>query len=91
MVIVGNKYDKVEVAAEQPEDYTPVREVLKELVKSFQQVQMGIECSAYYDRNVNKVLNSAQRAVLYPLPPLYDLNKKQITPSSVAPSCGSSE
>ena len=29
---------------------------------------------------MTKVLNSAQRAVLYPLPPLYDLNKKQITP-----------
>ena len=37
---------------------------------------MGIECSAYYDRNVKKVLNCAQRAVLYPLSPLYDLNTK---------------
>jgi hypothetical protein len=41
---------------------------------------MGIECSAYYDRKVKQVLNSAQRAVLYPLGPLYDLSNKQITP-----------
>jgi len=40
---------------------------------------MGIECSAYYDKNVKKVLNSAQRAILYPLGPLYDLTSKQIT------------
>lgn len=37
---------------------------------------MGFECSAYYQRNVKKVLNGAQRAVLYPLAPLYDLNTK---------------
>jgi hypothetical protein len=40
---------------------------------------MGIECSAFYDRNVKKVLNSAQRAILYPLRPLYDLNTKNVT------------
>lgn len=40
---------------------------------------MGIQCSAYYDRNVKKVLNCAQRAVLYPLGPLYDLNSKELT------------
>jgi hypothetical protein len=40
---------------------------------------MGLECSAYYDRNVKKVLSSGQRALLYPLRPLYDLSTKQIT------------
>ena len=40
---------------------------------------MGIECSAFYDRNVKSVLNCAQRAVLYPLSPLYDLEEKRIT------------
>ena len=41
---------------------------------------MGIECSAKYDKNIKKVLNSAQRAVLYPLAPLYDHSEKTITP-----------
>jgi Ras family protein T1 len=54
--------------------------VLKNVVRSFKQVQMGIECSAAYDKNIKKVLNYAQRAVLYPLAPLYDLNLKTITP-----------
>jgi Ras family protein T1 len=79
IVLVGNKYDKIELPIDQEKDYTPVREVLRSLVRSFKQVQMGIECSAYYDKNVKKVLNSAQRAILYPLGPLYDLTSKQIT------------
>jgi len=53
---------------------------LKNLVRSYKQVQMGVECSAYKDINIKKVLNSAQRAVLYPLAPLYDINQKTITP-----------
>lgn len=48
-------------------------------MRSYKQVQMGIECSAFYDKNIKKVLNSAQRAVLYPLAPLYDINGKKIT------------
>ena len=40
---------------------------------------MGLECSAYYDQNVKMVLNSAQRAILYPIGPLYDLTEKKIT------------
>lgn len=80
VVIAGNKYDKIELPVDQERDYTPVREVLRGLVRSYRQVQMGIECSAAYDRNVKKVLNSAQRAVLYPLGPLYDLTSKHISP-----------
>ena len=80
MVIVGNKTDKVELLVDQREDYVSVKEVLKNVVRSFRQVQMGIECSAFYDKNIKKVLASAQRAVLYPLSPLYDLTTKSITP-----------
>ena len=65
---------------DQEQDHTPIKEVLKGLTRSFKQVQMGIECSAKYDKNVKKVLKSAQRAVLYPLSPLYDLSQKTITP-----------
>ncbi len=78
-MIVGNKSDKIELPIDEREEYTPVRDVLKGLVKTYKQVQMGIECSAYYDKKVKQVLNSAQRAVLYPLGPLYDLSTKQIT------------
>ena len=79
-MIVGNKTDKFELPIEQEKDHTSVKDVLKGLTKAFKQVQMGIECSAKYDKNIKKVLNSAQRAVLYPLAPLYDLTQKTITP-----------
>ena len=57
-----------------------MKDVLRGLTRTYKQVQMGIECSARYDRNVRKVLNSAQRAVLYPLSTLYDLTQKAIRP-----------
>jgi mitochondrial Rho GTPase 1 len=79
VVIVGNKCDKVELPIDEQEEHMPVREVMRGLVRSYKQVQMGMECSAYYDRKVKQVLSSAQRAVLYPLGPLYDLSTKQIT------------
>ena len=79
MVVVGNKSDKIDLPVDQERDHTTVKEVLKGLTRSFKQVQMGIECSARYDKNVKKVLNSSQRAVLYPLSPLYDLTQKKIS------------
>ena len=80
VVIVGNKYDKFQLPVDQEQDHTSVKDVLKGLTKGYKQVQMGIECSAKYDKNIKRVLNSAQRAVLYPLAPLYDLSQKTITP-----------
>ncbi len=77
VILVGNKLDKKELEMSNKElDYINVRNIVKSLVKKYRQVQMGFECSAYYDRNVKKVLNGAQRAALYPLAPLYDLNSK---------------
>jgi Ras family protein T1 len=81
VILVGNKLDKKELEMNNKEmEYINVRNIVKSLVKKYRQVQMGFECSAYYDRNVKKVLNAAQRAVLYPLAPLYDLNSKELTP-----------
>ena len=80
VVIVGNKTDKLQLSPDDYIEYKNVKEVLKNLVRSYKQVQMGVECSAYKDINIKKVLNSAQRAVLYPLAPLYDINQKTITP-----------
>ena len=77
---MGNKSDKADLPVDQEQDHRPIKEVLRGLARSFKQVQMGIECSAKYDKNVKKVLRSAQRAVLYPLSPLYDLTQKTITP-----------
>ena len=56
-----------------------VKDVLRKVVRRYKNVQMGIECSAFYDRNVKSVLNCAQRAVLYPLSPLYSLEARTLT------------
>jgi mitochondrial Rho GTPase 1 len=80
VVIVGNKSDRVHLPVDQEMDHSSVKDVLKGLTYKYKQVQMGIECSALYNKNIKKVLNSAQRAVLYPLGPLYDLTNKKITP-----------
>ena len=80
VILVGNKLDIVELAIQEEQNHTHVRDILKRLTSQFRQIQMGIECSAYYDRNVKAVLNCAQRAVLYPLTPLYNLRSKDITP-----------
>ena len=77
---MGNKSDKFELSLDQEQDHTTVKDVLKGLTRGYKQVQMGIECSSKHDKNIKKVLNSAQRAVLYPLAPLYDLSQKTITP-----------
>ncbi|KRX09002.1 hypothetical protein PPERSA_01889 [Pseudocohnilembus persalinus] len=46
----------------------------------FSQVEMGLECSAVEQNNVRDIIYCAQRAVLFPLAPLYDMNKKQLKP-----------
>jgi Ras family protein T1 len=40
---------------------------------------MGFECSAYYNRNINKVLHCLQSAVLHPVGPLYSLRDRDLT------------
>jgi Holliday junction resolvasome RuvABC endonuclease subunit len=61
--------------------FTNVKDILKRVFKKYKNVEMGIECSAYYNQNVKSVLNCAQRAVLYPLSPLYALEQHTITPN----------
>ncbi len=41
---------------------------------------MGLEVSALFTPNIKDVIFCAQRAVLFPLAPLYDLTKKVLTP-----------
>lgn len=79
MVIAGNKIDKIEMGIRDNLDYKPLKEVIKPILREFKQVQMGFECSAYYNRNVNKVLHCLQSAVLHPVGPLYSLKDRDLT------------
>lgn len=40
---------------------------------------MGIECSVHQGKGIADVINCAQRACLFPLSPLYNLNEKTLT------------
>jgi len=79
VVVCGNKLDRLEFEIRNVVDYKPIKEVVKPLSKEFTQVQMGLECSAYYNRNVGAVLNHLQVAVLYPLTPLYNFKERCLT------------
>ena len=46
----------------------------------YKQVEMGIECSAKGYMNLIDVVYCAQRAVLYPIAPLFDSINKQLKP-----------
>lgn len=78
IIVVGNKMDKKEGGA-MPYTAT-IKEVLKPIIRKYRQVEMGLECSAMLSKGVGSVLSCAQRAVLYPLTPLYDLPSKDLTP-----------
>jgi mitochondrial Rho GTPase 1 len=46
----------------------------------FKQVEMGIECSAKGYMNLIDVIYCAQRAVLFPVAPLFDSVRKELKP-----------
>lgn len=83
IIIVGNKLDKKDDphANRMGATYATIKEVLKPIIRKYKQVEMGLECSSLSSKGVMSVLTYAQRAILYPLGPLYDLNTKDITPS----------
>lgn len=80
IIIVGNKLDKKDdKSSRMPSSYLTIKEVLKPIIRKYKQVEMGLECSATFNRSVGSVLSCAQRAVLYPLAPLYDLASIDLT------------
>lgn len=83
IIIVGNKLDRKEDphASRLGNTYATIKEVLKPIIRKYKQVEMGLECSSLGNKGVISVLTCAQRAVLYPLGPLYDLTTKDITPA----------
>lgn len=82
IIIVGNKLDKKEDPHSRPgTNYSTIKEVLKPIIRKYKQVEMGLECSSLSNKGVLSVLTCAQRAILYPLGPLYDLTTKDITPN----------
>lgn len=42
VVIVGNKIDVLQLNLDQKQEYISIKDILKDLVRTFKQVQMGI-------------------------------------------------
>ncbi|CAD8046810.1 unnamed protein product [Paramecium primaurelia] len=77
VIIVGNKLDLL--GLEDDRDYHRIFKVIKQLVKDFNSVEMGIECSSIKQQGIYDVINCAQRSFLYPLAPIYSIAEKSLT------------
>ena len=73
VILVGNKIDLRSTNAD-----NEMTNILNHHFLDFNQVQMGIECSPKVYININDVIASAQRTVLFPIDPLYDSSNKQL-------------
>ena len=79
VIFVGNKVDLRSSKADDNEHSN----LLNHHFEQFQQVQMGIECSAKVYINLIDVVAAAQKTVLFPLTPLYDSIERQLKPDYV--------
>lgn len=77
IVIVANKMDSV-VAPNVTQD-----QVISSLILSHSQIETCVLCSAKTLKNVPEVFYYAQKSVLYPTWPCYDVDKKKLTDQAV--------
>lgn len=75
IILVGNKVDLRSSHAD-----GELESLLTPLFMEFKQVEMGIECSAKGYMNLIDVIYCAQRAVLFPIAPLFDSIEKKLKP-----------
>lgn len=78
IVIVANKSDL------NNDRSSPIRDpLITQLIKANSQIETCIECSAKTIKNVPEVFYYAQKSVLFPTSPVYDSDKKQMTPLAI--------
>lgn len=67
IILVGNKVDLRSSHSD-----NNLESMLNPFFMDFKQVEMGIECSAKGYMNLIDIIYCAQRAVLFPISPLFD-------------------
>jgi Ras family protein T1 len=72
ILVVANKSDNLNKS-----DYI---QKMVPLMNQFAEVETVVECSAMAKKNVSEVFYYAQRAVIYPMAPLYDITRRELTP-----------
>ncbi|XP_015838696.1 mitochondrial Rho GTPase isoform X1 [Tribolium castaneum] len=70
VVLVGNKIDLV--------DYSTIDGVFQ-VMDEFSEIETCIECSAKTLKNISEMFYYAQKAVLHPTPPIYSVEKADLT------------
>ena len=78
IVIVANKADtqgEMSVLTQDP--------LITNLILAHSQIETCVQCSAKTLKNVPEVFYYAQKSVLYPISPCYDVDKKKLTPQAI--------
>lgn len=83
IVLVGNKID-IRGGVADPEASAKMEAFIKPIMDRFREVDVCIECSAKTVSNISEVFYFAQKAVLYPTGPVYNVESHSLRPKAVA-------
>lgn len=84
IILVGNKID-TRSSPDDPEASAAMGRFIKPIMDTYREVDVCIECSAKTVSNISEVFYFAQKAVLHPTGPLYDVDKHALkTPAANA-------
>lgn len=83
IVLVGNKID-VRGGVTDPEAAAKMEAFIKPIMDRFREVDVCIECSAKTVSNISEVFYFAQKAVLYPTGPIYNVEAHSLRPKAAA-------
>eukprot|EP00871_Galdieria_phlegrea_P001187 jgi/Galph1/2069/GphlegSOOS_G753.1 len=79
VVLVGNKIDVRGIGSDHSLEH-----LIKPIMDEFREVDVCIECSAKQVFNIAELFYYAQKAVIHPTAPLYDVNEHTLKPKAVA-------
>lgn len=83
VILVGNKIDK-RGGISDPNAAAKMEAFIKPIMDDFREVDVCIECSAKTVSNISEVFYFAQKAVLYPTGPVYDVETQSLKPPASA-------
>lgn len=84
IILVGNKIDTRSGVAQDPRVAQSMEEFIKPIMEDYREVEVCIECSAKNVSNIPEVFYFAQKAVLHPTGPLYNVDTQSLTDNATA-------
>jgi mitochondrial Rho GTPase 1 len=83
IILAGNKID-LRGGVDNPKAAENMEEFIKPIMDEYREVEVCIECSAKTVSNIPEVFYFAQKAVLHPTGPLYDVDTQSLTDGASA-------